>query len=126
MPSPSAYAPSASASVSVKSSELPEPLQARLNAAIKRALEGCVCHNDAAAEVKGFMDDVAGPEWACVVGRSFGAYFSHEPGTFHHAVASSSGCAGSGGSSGCAGSGGSGCPPGGGGSTTSVLAWKCP
>ena len=126
MPSPSAYAPSASApsasapsasaSVTVKSSELPEPLQARLNAAIKRALEGCVCHNDAAAEVKGFLDDVAGPEWACVVGRSFGAYFAHEPGTFHHAVASSSGCAGSGGS-GCVGSGGS---------TTSVLAWKCP
>lgn len=82
-----------------RASELPESEQAALNAVAAEAVGRARCDKDAAAEVKAWMDRRKGRGWACAVGRSFGAYFEHEDGTFHHAVC---------------------------GDGTSVLVWRCP
>ncbi|KAI3417019.1 Dynein light chain [Psidium guajava] len=68
----------------VKETDMPEKMQSQALAAASRALDlfdvsDCI---SLAAHIKKEFDREYGSGWQCVVGSSFGCYFSHKQGTF--------------------------------------------
>ena len=72
--------------LTVKYSELSENRQGTLNRHIESGLKEGSCHMDSAAKIRDTLEVKDGREWACVVGKDFGALVSHHPGSYHHVV----------------------------------------
>lgn len=68
----------------VEDTDMPLKMQAQAMAAASRALDRfdvSDCRN-IAAHIKKEFDMIHGPGWQCVVGSSFGCYFTHSKGSF--------------------------------------------
>ncbi|CAL4947342.1 unnamed protein product [Urochloa decumbens] len=68
----------------VEDTDMPAKMQAQAMAAASRALDrfDVLDCRSIAAHIKKEFDTIHGSGWQCVVGSSFGCYFTHSKGTF--------------------------------------------
>lgn len=67
--------------VILKASDLPEEIQTKVFELAEQSLSYKV-EKDIAAYLKKELDQLYGPTWHVIVGRSFGSYVTHEQGYF--------------------------------------------
>ncbi|KAL6845190.1 hypothetical protein ACP4OV_024685 [Aristida adscensionis] len=68
----------------VEDTDMPARMQALATAAASGALDrfDVTDYRSIAAHIKKEFDAIHGPGWQCVVGSSFGCYFTHSKGSF--------------------------------------------
>jgi dynein light chain LC8-type len=66
----------------LKMVDMADELIADLKATIKQAFSESANEREVASAIKKHFDEKAGPIWHCVVGKSFGAFGTHETNNF--------------------------------------------
>ncbi|KAE9556019.1 hypothetical protein FO519_000765 [Halicephalobus sp. NKZ332] len=66
----------------VKSTDMPEQLQAEVFKVANDALQQFKIEKDVAVYIKESFDKAHGSSWHCIVGRNFGSFVSHETNSF--------------------------------------------
>lgn len=66
----------------LKASDLPEEIQTRIFELSAQGLEKYSVEKDLATFLKKELDQLYGPTWHVIVGKSFGSYVTHEQGFF--------------------------------------------
>jgi len=66
----------------LKASDLAEDIQLKIFELADQAIQNYKLEKDIAAFLKKELDQVYGPTWHVIVGKSFGSYVTHEQGYF--------------------------------------------
>ncbi|EGW33519.1 uncharacterized protein SPAPADRAFT_151749 [Spathaspora passalidarum NRRL Y-27907] len=66
----------------LKASDLSEEIQTKIFELAQQSIVTCKIEKDIATFLKKELDQIYGPTWHVIVGRSFGSYVTHEQGYF--------------------------------------------
>ncbi|CAK9440362.1 uncharacterized protein LODBEIA_P44620 [Lodderomyces beijingensis] len=66
----------------LKASDLSEEIQGKIFELTDQAIQNYKVEKDVAAYLKKELDQIYGPTWHVIVGKSFGSYVTHEQGYF--------------------------------------------
>mmetsp|Transcript_13430 Transcript_13430/g.22921 ORF Transcript_13430/g.22921 Transcript_13430/m.22921 type:complete len:97 (-) Transcript_13430:349-639(-) len=69
-------------SLTIKACDMNETMQHDAIEVAKRAIANSKVEKEMAEHIKKEFDKLYGPNWHCVVGKSFGSYCTHESGNF--------------------------------------------